>query len=243
MLESKVKSEIKESEENDDQIFSSGEYSLEDDDLSSPETEFYEEEGDDEEEDPEGGGKRSSSLKLLFSMMINPVEGWKKIRRAKMSPETMARGCFFPLLAIAAASCFLECLYNSATTLSMAMVEGVKIFVAFFFGYYVSLLFIRVLMPRDKKGIADSSFGKQYVMYLLSTLAIFWVLYAALPMLGPVIAFLPLWTIYLAIRGARFFRFSDDRKNLLTTLLCLTILGAPILMYYIFDILLPVNEF
>lgn len=233
-------------EENADVISSSGEYSLEDEEIRNRDIEEYDDdEGDESDGDvgDDGRGHESRSpLRMLLAMMINPIEGWKSIRRSGMTPEAMARGCFYPLLAVAAASCFLECLYNSATTLSMAMVEGVKIFVAFFFGYFVCLMLIRLFMPADKKKIADSSYGKQYVMYLLSTLALFWVFYSALPMLGPVISFLPLWTIYLSMRGARFFRFPDDKKNLLTTLVCLSVIGAPILIYWIFDLLLPVNN-
>ncbi|MDE6272211.1 MAG: hypothetical protein K2M31_04305 [Muribaculaceae bacterium] len=232
-------------------------YSIEDDDDEekyisddsnlpeySDEDEEEEDENDPEDEDEiEDSGdephRKSSAIGLLIAMMLNPIEGWKRIRRQKTSPEVPARNCFFPLVALAAVSCFMECVYNSATNLSMAIVEAVKIFVALFFGNFLGLAFVKMVMPNNQKKIADSDYGKKYMMYLLSTLAIFFILYECLPMVGPVIAFTPLWTVYLAMRGAKFFRFPEEKKNLLTALMCIIVVGAPFIVYSVFDIFLP----
>lgn len=212
------------------------------------------EDHDDEEEDEEGdneeygdrgengGGKSYPTIRLLFEMMINPIEGWKKIRRTKSTPEETARVCFYPILAIAAASCFMECIYNSATTLSMAMIEAVKIFVSLFFGNFLALTFVKMLMPKDQKKIADTVFGKKYMMYLLSTLGLFWTLFELLPMIGPVLSFTPLWTIYLAMRGARFFRFPEEKSSMLTAVMCGIVVAAPYVVFWVFDMLLPAGN-
>ena len=212
--------------------------------------EDYDDEEEDEEEDNEeygdrgknGGEKSYPTIRLLFEMMINPIEGWKKIRRTKSTPEETARGCFYPILAIAAASCFMECIYNSATTLSMAMIEAVKIFVSLFFGNFLALTFVKMLMPKDQKKIADTVFGKKYMMYLLSTLGLFWTLFELLPMIGPVLSFSPLWTIYLAMRGARFFRFPEEKSSMLTAVMCGIVVAAPYVVFWVFDMLLPAGN-
>lgn len=212
--------------------------------------EDYDDEEEDEEEDNEeygnggenGGEKSYPTIRLLFEMMINPIEGWKKIRRTKSTPEETARGCFYPILAIAAASCFMECIYNSATTLSMAMIEAVKIFVSLFFGNFLALTFVKMLMPKDQKKIADTVFGKKYMMYLLSTLGLFWTLFELLPMIGPVLSFTPLWTIYLAMRGARFFRFPEEKSSMLTAVMCGIVVAAPYVVFWVFDMLLPAGN-
>lgn len=226
-------------------------YSIEDDDneekdlTEDPNRHEYSEEEDgdtdpDEEEcDEDDHSHKSSSLGLLIGMMLNPIEGWKKIRRYKSSPETIARNCFFPLVALAAVSSFMECVYNSAMTLSIAVVDAVKIFVALFFGNYLGLTFVKMVMPKGQKRIAESDYGKKYMMFLLSTLALFYILYECLPMVGPVIAFTPLWTVYLAMRGSKFFRFPEEKKNLLTALMCIIVIGAPYIVYWAFEILLP----
>ena len=219
-------------------------YSMDDDiDEEDTEDENYlendEDNEDDEDNNNDNGNKKSSPLKLLFSMMLNPIEGWKNIRRRDLSVERTSGQCFIPLAALAACACFMECIYNSATTLSMAMIEGVKVFVALFFGNFLALALEKMMLPKDYKDISDSVFGKKYMMYLMSTMAIFMILYELLPMIGPIIAFTPLWTIYLAMRGAKFFRFPAEKRNLLTALVCMIVVASPFAVYWIFDILLP----
>lgn len=206
--------------------------------MDEDEDEGEDEDGDEDEEDSEKEKKRHSPFLLMLEMMINPVNGWKRFRRAGFTTEKVAAGCFFPLVGIAACSCFIECIYDSSVTLSAAMVDAVKIFAAFFFGNFVVLMAFRLFMPAKYKDVPDKPFGKQYVMLMLSTLALFWTLYECLPMIGPVLFFLPLWTIYLAMRGVRFFRFPEEKKSLLTTLICISLIVAPFGVYYIFDLFL-----
>jgi hypothetical protein len=187
--------------------------------------------------DDKGEGRKRCLLRLL-GMMINPVEGWKKIRRSEASTEDVARECFYPITALAAASCFMECIWKSAVSLNSATIDAVKVFVAFFFGYYLVLILMKLVMPKSHAEIAESDYAKKYVMYNMSTLALFYILYELLPMVGPVLVFLPIWTLYLVIRGARFFRLPDEKRSLLKTLLCIIMLGAPIFIYWAMDLLL-----
>ena len=210
------------------------EYSLEDEEEER-DSEIYEDEDDDGDDNDK---KHPSPWLLMLKMMLNPVEGWKQIRRSKEKADTVAASLFYPVCALSAVSCFFGCLYDSSITLSVATVEAVKIFVAFFFGNFLVLMLERFTFPKSHRNVPDSDFGKQFVLYNLSTLALFHILYQALPMIGPVLTFLPLWTIYLAIRGARFFRFPAEKKNLSVTLICLYLICAPLAIYWAFDILL-----
>lgn len=220
-------------------------YSLEDDD-EYPEGGAHDSLGgnsydNDSEEDDEtecDTRRPTPAWRLLIGMMVNPVEGWKNIRRSKRSVEDVAKDCFYPLTALAASSCFMECFWHRDHTLKMAVVDAINVFVTFFFSNFLVLMLIRWIFPKSAKQIADSDFGKKYVMYLLSTLALFYILYHCFPMIGPVLVFLPLWTIYLSLRGARFFMLPEEKSNLLKTLLCVFIVGAPVLAYWIMDLFL-----
>lgn len=171
-------------------------------------------------------------------MMLNPVEGWKKIRRAKYSADETAMRCFYPLSGIAAASCFAELFYTATAEVSQCVINAISVFAAFFFGNFLVLVAQKAFYPKAHKDDPESKFGKEFVMYNLSTLAIFWTLIQLLPMIAPVLAFLPLWTIYLAIRGSRFFRFPEEKANLTITLNCILLLGAPTSIYWLFSLIL-----
>lgn len=192
----------------------------------------------DADEESEKTSKTQSPFLLLAKMMLNPVTGWKEIRRANMPADELSRRCFYPLLAIAAASCFIELIYDSSKTVSDCMVLAVSVFSSAFFGNFLIQILAKASLPEKLKKLTDTRYFKDYIIYCLSTLAIFFILFTALPMISPVLVFLPLWTIYLAIRGARFFRFPKEKSNLLKTLFCLYIIGAPVAIFWVFDMIL-----
>ena len=178
------------------------------------------------------------AMKLLLEVLLNPIDGWKRLRRANYTPEEFARDCFYPLIALASASCLMTCIYEAAITLSDAMMEALKFFVAFFFSHFLIIIFGNWVLPSETRISMDSAFGKIFVMANLSTLALFSILYSTLPMLTPVLLFLPLWTIYLTARGMRFFNLPPEKANMTKTLVCVLILGVPSLCYLGLDFLL-----
>ena len=219
-------------------------YSIEDDDDQQDFNDMTDDDDVDADTDSEAtpedevAHSQTAAWRQMLGIMINPVEGWKSIRRTRRPVDGVAKDCFYPLIAIASASCYLECLWNRSISINQATIEAITVFSAFFFGNFLILMLIRFLFPGSLKEIADSDYCKTYVMYNLSTLALFYIAYEAFPMVKPVLVFLPLWTIYLTLRGARFFMFPQEKRSLLNTLLCIFVLGAPILVYWIMGIFL-----
>lgn len=230
-------------EKNPDQTPESdaSEYSLDDEEEEFPsgdDTYEISDEETDEVNSDDSTSRHITAWKLMLKMMINPVEGWKNIRREDMSVDDVAKECFYPIIALAATSSYLECLWEKNIGINQATINALMVFVAFFFGNFLILLLIKLFFPKSQKEIADSDFGKKFVMYNLSTLALFYILYGCFPMIGPILVFLPLWTIYLVLRGSRFFMFPNDKRNLLKTLLCTFIIGAPVTVLWAIDLIL-----
>ncbi|MDE5774674.1 MAG: hypothetical protein K2H86_09515, partial [Muribaculaceae bacterium] len=55
---------------------------------------------------------KKNPILLLLLMMINPIEGWKNIRRAHYSIDDVTSRCFYPLIAVAAVSEFMSYIYR-----------------------------------------------------------------------------------------------------------------------------------
>ncbi|MDE6792918.1 MAG: hypothetical protein K2J48_07540 [Muribaculaceae bacterium] len=182
---------------------------------------------------------RPNLFLLLFKVMLNPIEGWKSIRRSKVTPEELQRGCFSPLLGLLAISQFVELFFSSRITLANAIEDAVISFVSFFMGYFCILLLLRAIMPKVTTKSLDSDFGKIFVLVNLSTLCIFYSLTELLPMLWAILIFLPLWTVYIICRGTRFFVFPNNRQITCTATLCLVIIGIPTLLDWILEQILP----
>lgn len=128
--------------------------------------------------------------------------------------------------------------YEANITLADWAVEGLGTFMTFFFGYFTVILLGGFVLPRQSRDILRKDVGRQFVMLALSTLALFWILIQAMPMFEPVLVFLPLWTIYLVYKGVRILRVPKDVENSTTGLLCMLVIGAPILWNWLLEYIL-----
>lgn len=191
------------------------------------------------EKGSDNGKPSPSPLGLMFKVMMNPVEGWKSVRRAALTPERAQQSCFYPLLAVLAAGKFALMAYNPTIKLQDALIDAVSSFVSFFFGYFCILIILKMLMPEETKKTFDSDFGKVFIILSLSTLCLFYTLADAFPMLWAVLIFLPLWTIYIVCRGTKFLKFPQNKQLLLTFILCLLIVAVPMILSWILESILP----
>lgn len=182
-----------------------------------------------------------SVLLLLLKVLTTPVEGWKELKRSRLKEDAVASRCFYPLIALAAASEFTGIFYEAHFTVSEGVIKGIITFMTFFFGYFSVLLLGGIFLPKDLKERLNSYYGKEYVMLNISTLALFYIVFRIFPILGPVVAFLPLWTIYIASKGVKIFRVEENLKVRVATVLSGLILGCPILWNWILTELLPQN--
>ena len=197
------------------------------------------EESEDAEPDAEVK-KGPSPVGVLFKAMLTPVEGWKALKRARFKTEDFAARCFYPLIALSAVSEVASLFYEANRTFSDWVMDGLATFITFFFGYFTIIALGSMALPKKSRSFLQKDIGRQFVMLNLSTLAMFWVLIQALPMLEPVLVFLPLWTIYLIFKGVRVLRIPEDVTTSTTGYLCLLIIGIPVLWNWLLtEFLLP----
>lgn len=209
-------------------------------DVIDEDEEYTEEE--EETEEPVEEKKRISPFRILIRTLLTPVEGWKSLKRARFSPEEFANGCFFPLIALAAISETAKLFYEANHSVSEWLLDALCTFLSFFFGYFTIVMAGGWILPSKSRDFLKKDIGKEFVMLNLSSLALFWTLLEVVPMLDPVLVFLPIWTIYLIYKGVRVIRVPSEVENSTTGYLCLLILGIPLLWNWLLtEILIPLS--
>lgn len=183
--------------------------------------------------------KPVSPFMAMLRVMIGPVEGWKALKRSAVSPERFAAGCFYPLLGLAALTEGADLFYEANRTLPDVMVDGVVAFITYFFGYFLAVLLSGIIMPSDCREVMKRNFSKVFLMTAMSTLVLFHILLNLLPMFSPVLVFLPLWTIYLIVRGVRLLRVPKDRESAAAGLLSLLVIACPLFCNWLLGEILP----
>lgn len=212
----------------------------EDDEEDDEEDDDAVEDDDETESEEEVAEKGHSPSGVLLKTMLTPVEGWKELKRARFKTEDFAAGCFYPLAALAAVSECASLFFEANKSISDWAMDGLATFITFFFGYFTILAAGSVILPKKSRDFLKKDIGKQFVMLNLSTLAIFWVFIQAIPMIEPVLVFLPIWTIYLIFKGVRVLRIPSEVENSTTGYLCMFMIGIPVLWNWIMtEFLLP----
>lgn len=190
------------------------------------------------QKDQEISGSKSS-FGLLFKIMFQPVEGWKDLRRRGLRFEELQTGCFYPLLAVLAISKFAEYFYSVNVSLAQLVTEAIVAFVSFFFGFYSIQMVLSWILPEEVAVKMEERYGKEYLIISLSTLAIFSILTDLLPMLWPILIFLPIWTLYIMFKGVRFFKLDPSKEMKFYILTVVSVIGIPLLLEWGLNFIMP----
>lgn len=186
--------------------------------------------------------KGYSAMSILFKTLFSPVEGWKTLKRAKLKTEDFASGCFYPMIAIAAVSDVAKLFYEANHSISDWAIDGIITFITFFFGYFTVILASGSVLPKKSRAIMKKEIGKQVVMLAMSSLALFYTAAQLFPMIDTVLVFLPMWTIYILTRSSKILRIPEDVNTSTIGLLCMLIIGSPILWNWILTEIMPLTQ-
>lgn len=187
---------------------------------------------------PESEGGAPRPIVLVVKTIATPIEGWKALKRAHVPPEKMASLCFYPLLALAAVSCFADFIYNPEAELTATLTVAVVEFVKYFLGYFAVIAACKVL-PEEVCLRMEMPFGRNFVMTSIVSMVVWSVLSQWLPMAAPILSFLPLYTVYMIFKGVKFLRIPEGRQALTATVLSVVTLVAPYIIGILFSLLLP----
>lgn len=183
--------------------------------------------------DRETGKPVPHPFRLMLGILAGPVEGWKAVRRCHISTRATLSGLLYPMTGVAAASCFATLFYDPNATIADIVKQAVTLFMAFFFGYYLILLCARVLPGFGRSGAdEENDFDKTFIAFSLSTFILFQTFYQLLPMLEPVLVFLPLWSVYVICRGIRFLRLPAALDTRASIILSALTIGIPVMLIW-----------
>lgn len=229
-------------EREDDNLYELPEEEDEDDKwgLNYAQASHYVVEDDDEEsEDDNLKEKRIAPFLIMLKILFSPVEGWKSLRRAKISVEKAQSECFYPLLAILGASSFILFAYIPNITFTQVVVRGFISFLSFFFGYFCVVILLKLILPKYNRHVFETEYGKVFLIMSLSTLSLFAILTELLPMLWAILIFLPVWTIYSMCKGMKFFKLPDRGTLRFTVFVCCSVIIVPYAIDIFLEIILP----
>ena len=184
------------------------------------------------------GGNVHPFWRFLY-LLVAPQSGWKRLKNARYSTEYYARSLFYPLLALMAACRFALLIYNVDATIITVLQQAIGLFVAGFAGYYAILILARTFLPHAARVKIETRFGKVYIMTCLSALALCMTVFELIPGIGLVFVAAPIYVAYLMVKGVKSLRVPAEEENPTIILLTLLLLGTPIAIYALLEMMMP----
>lgn len=178
---------------------------------------------------------RGSFAGLFIRVLSNPVDGWKALKRSRHSVEKFSMRCFYPLVLLASLSEFATLFYDPDVKPEDLIIPAIITFIVFVFGYFTALICSGLILPKETRQTFHTSFGKEYLMLNIATLALFYSLFNFFPIAGPILVFLPLWTIYIACKGVKLFRIPEEKNACSCVLISFAIIGCPVFWNWVFN--------
>ena len=155
-------------------------------------------------------------LLSVLRFLVSPASSWAVARRSTRPVAEQERGWFYPLLAVVAASAFVQMAYGASLTASL--VRAVALFSALFGGSLLCPVLISLSLQRLKtdgdRPVAEWEL-KLFSMYNLSVLALVAIIQNLLPVELLPLYILPVYLLFAISKCAPFFGISNEEKRML----------------------------
>ena len=151
-------------------------------------------------------------LLLALRFLIAPVSSWTMEKQNGHLPSKHERGWFYPLLAVAGASSFVQMLYGE--TLTVALVRGIAMFSAFFLrSAALASSVVRRLRAEKSESVTESDL-KILTMFVYSIGVIVAIVQNLLPTpMMPLYIFV-VYLLFVLSKCAEIFGADTDEKKI-----------------------------
>lgn len=176
-------------------------------------------------------------LKQLFQLILSPGNGWEDIAKAADVPARIAAKGFYPLIAIAAVSVFVQGLYHHILFLTLFMkmiVSFLVYFVAYFFGVFILSLFLEPTLSQRY----DETRVNTFVLYTLGLLALISLIVNVLPVTSMMLFFLPFYVALIQWKAAPYLGVASEKTGIFMIIAILGVLLPPYIFYFLFSLLI-----
>lgn len=148
---------------------------------------------------------------IIFRFLVSPLSVWTEEMKVDRKASEHEHNWFYPLLAVVGATAFVQMIYG--TTLVLALVRGIALFVAFFLSYMMCPALVQLLVRKTSTHGVTTDDAKIFTMYNLSIGALVALVQNLLP--APLIPMyiLLFYVLFILWKCAPTFGIETDEKK------------------------------
>lgn len=181
-------------------------------------------------------------LKYLFQLILSPRNGWEDIDKAgaasvktPMTPSYIATNGYYPMIAVVAASVFVQALFRHHVVFLTLFMRMIITFVVYFISYFFSTFVMSMTIEPVIEGDYDESRCQTFILYTLGLLALITIIENCLPITPLVLFFLPCYVALIQWKGCEFMRVRPEKTGHFMTIAILGVLLPPYIFYFVFS--------
>lgn len=176
-------------------------------------------------------------LQHLFQLILSPGNGWEDIAKADIPAADIARRGYYPLIAVAALSVFMQGMWHHVEFIVLfmrAIATFLVYFVSYFFGVFVLSLFVEPNLTHRY----DEQQSETFTLFTLGLLALITIIINVLPVTSAMLYFLPLYVALIQWKGCAYMGVSPDRIGIFMIIAILGVLMPLYIFYFIFSLII-----
>lgn len=176
-------------------------------------------------------------LKYIIQLILSPKNGWDDIADKNPDPEILLTKGVYPLLGIASATVFLGLAYHQAT-LPQVLIGAVNVFGSYFVGIFIARLLFDLYLRQIASQDVDKRQSTTLILCGFGMMLLFQIIENCLPWNLLIVKFLPIYAILVLSKGCEYLGISKRKELRFTGFAGIAIVAVPLLIYYIFYLLI-----
>ena len=169
-------------------------------------------------------------------MIVSPSVGWEKIGRLSIPTKALQGKVYFPTLAVLAVSTMFEMFFGSCT-LTIAVINAIIAFAAYFFTFYISSMIMNFISPGDTQDAKNRL--DNLIIFALEYLVLINIVSNMLPSHFTILEFLKLYVAFILFRGLDYINYKE-KPVFFVTVATLSVLIIPVAINYVLGLIIPV---
>lgn len=177
-------------------------------------------------------------LKHLFQLILSPGNGWEDIDSANENPRSISQSGFYPLIAITAASVFIQGIYHHQIPFLVLFLRMLVTFLVFFLSYFFGAFILSIFVESTLNGRYNERKCHTFALYTLGLLALISLIVNCLPVTSMMLFFLPFYVALIQWKATKYMDIKEPKIGIFMIIAILGVLLPPYFFYFLFSLIL-----
>ncbi|MCM1138124.1 MAG: hypothetical protein NC221_01765 [Duncaniella sp.] len=173
-------------------------------------------------------------LMNMFQLILSPGNGWEDIQGANENSRDIFRNGYIPLIAITAASVFVQGIYHHHEFLVMFL-RMLITFLVYFISYFFGTFILSVFVESTIKGAYNERKCETFTLYTLGLLALISLVINCLPITPMMLFFLPFYVALVQWKATMYMDVKPQRAGIFMIIAILGVLLPVYILFFLFS--------